>query len=83
MATVVALAGGGSAAAGSGVATAAGGVDGVAATDFVGSAGSGEKSTLLINHAAATTAAATPTPSIMPRDDPIVSGAPRDDTTAS
>ena len=84
MATAVALVGGGSAGAGTGVATVVDDADGVAATDFAASVGPGDKSTKLISHTTATTTtAATPTPSIAPRDDAIVDGSPRDDNAAS
>ena len=62
-----------------GAATLVDGADGVAVEDFVGSVGSREKSTTLINHATTTTAAVTPRPTITPRDDAIVDKATRDD----
>ena len=52
-----------------GAATLVAGADGVAVEDFVGSVGSREKSTTLINHAITTTAAVTPRPTITLRDD--------------
>jgi hypothetical protein len=64
-----------------GAATLVDGADGGAVEDFVGSVGSREKSTTLINHATTTTAAVTPRPTITPRDDAIVDKATRDDDT--
>ena len=62
-----------------------GGSTGVGANDFVGSVdwvGAGVKSTALISHATAATAAVTPSPSIRPREEPVLDRETCDDEAA-